>query len=247
MAREAKARTKGTAFVKIVKKDEDGNWTDMVLVHNLAKMMPDKTPKLVGWGMPGGGVREDEDEYVGGLRETFEETNALANVAKKLLEDFRRSRPDEDMEYLEYMDDPEVLRIKRFEKMPDDLNALTKTIENCKEGQDQLRDAVMKRDAIIREYAALAKQFGLIKMIGAPKQETGRDGGTHLVWLFEMDAADRVNADNLHWHNDLAKTVDGVTWATREHLEDRGRNFKHTFGRPDYIYVSHLQRLGLIL
>ncbi|MDO8466846.1 MAG: NUDIX domain-containing protein [bacterium] len=247
MAREEKARTKGTGFVKLVKKGKDGEWIELLLVHNLSKPMPDGKPKNVGWGTPGGGVREDENEYEGTLRELFEESNAFLNVVRELMKEFIGR--EHEFGYLEYMneeDQKKVLTIHRFEKMPERLDSLTREIKRLKIEDPRLKPAVEERNAIITEYASAAKKFGLIKMIGQPTPENGRDGGTHTTWLFEVDAADILNIDDLGTRNEIAGNVDGWMWAMREYLEERGRNYKNSFGKPDYIYVKHLRRLGLI-
>ncbi len=248
MAREERAKTKGSAFVQLVKKDEQGQWTDMVLVHNLTKPMPDGRPKDPGRGMPGGGIREDEDLHEGAVRELFEETNAILNIAKELMKEF--AGREHELDYLEYMSDEDrekVLTIRRFEKMSEDLDNLTRRIKKLPEGSPKLKEEVEDRNKIIREYAVWAKKLGLIKMVGEPKEETGRSGDKHWVYIFEVNAEDVSNLNDLSTRNDLAGNVDAVMWVAREEVEYRARNFKQSFEKPDYIYRSHLIRMGLAI
>jgi len=246
VAREERGKKKGTAFIMFFKKDKSGNWTDAVLVHNRSKMMPDGRPSDAGHGMPRGGIREDENEYEGAVRELFEETNAILNVARELRKPFVGREDDLDYpEYLSEEDREKVLTIRRFEKMPEKLDSISRQIKRLPDGSPELVKEVEDRNAIIREYAVWARKLGLIKMIGEPKEEFGRSGDKHWTYLFEVNAADVANLEDLSTRNDLAGNVDGLLWVEREQLEERARNFKASLDKPDYIYRGHLVKMGL--
>lgn len=247
VAQEQKAKKRGSAFIKVFEKNANGDWTHVVLVHNCSKEIAGGSPRNAATGLPGGGVRENEDEYVGAIRELFEETNAILNVARELMKYF--TGRECELDYPEYMTDADKERlsaIRRFEKMPEDLDVLTKQIKDLPEESPELKEKVEKRDAIIREYATMAKKLGLIKMVGKPKEEPGHEGGMHYLWVFEVDAEDIVNFHDLSTRNDLAGTVDAVMRVTHEQIEERSHNYKTSFGRHDYIFVSHLKHLGVI-
>lgn len=69
-----------------------GGETEVLLVHNGAKSLPNGKPKPEGWGLPGGSVKVDEAETSAAMREILEETGYEARVLPEDFLDYEEHR-----------------------------------------------------------------------------------------------------------------------------------------------------------
>lgn len=75
-----------SVFVALLK--EEGDVTEILLVENAPKYLPNGALKPKGWGLPGGGIDGDEGEKHTAAREVLEETGYVLDQESVTLMDY---------------------------------------------------------------------------------------------------------------------------------------------------------------
>ncbi|HBA52301.1 MAG: hypothetical protein UX53_C0027G0004 [Candidatus Azambacteria bacterium GW2011_GWB2_46_37] len=86
MDEEQEQEASKSVFVALMR--EEGDATEILLVENAPKYLPNGALKPKGWGMPGGGVDGDEGEKHTAAREVLEETGYVLEQDSVTLLDY---------------------------------------------------------------------------------------------------------------------------------------------------------------
>lgn len=86
MDEELEQEASKSVFVALMREEEDA--TEILLVENAPKYLPNGALKPKGWGMPGGGVDGDEGEKHTAAREVEEETGYILKEESVTLLDY---------------------------------------------------------------------------------------------------------------------------------------------------------------
>ncbi len=237
MFAEPQTATKGSAFVRVLKLDEDRdpkNWTHILLVHNKRKPIPEKKRewKTPGWSMPGGGIQnyanyadakyempdgcECETPIEAALREMFEEAHKIIDI--------RHDRTDNSP-------------TNESQQLLDLLGKLS--LEHSgKRAVGSLAYMYATQELIktVHEYAKRVLEMGVIEFKFTDNSKLDRPPAfVFEVWSDDLYLGEAITPG---FHDD-GKNTDKAEWFPRETVD----NFTASFFANATAYYDHLNKI----